>query len=351
MNRMDPHNKLLRVLLVLAGLVYLSTSASGIPLDAYKAKIGKARSLAIDVENALLKSEPDHAQARELSEHIRANFQASERVEWPGGEVDSSNEWLLAKNSAFDKETALKKRLSIIVEMREYLSAIAFKIRELESTSSSARTKDEDKQKLAEILRREEYQKLQAKEESALQRWFRQFMEWLESLFQPTKQTGNVSGFGGLGLLLQALLFVGLFALLVFLVYKILPLIVPNVRRPRKQKKKDRVILGEKIAEDDTAVDLLAEAERLAREGNLRAAIRKGYIALLCELGDRKVLGLARHKTNRDYLRDVRNRQDLHPRMKAVTDAFERHWYGFQESDAHDWDRFRDEYDRAIRSV
>jgi hypothetical protein len=37
--------------------------------------------------------------------------------------------------------------------------------------------------------------------------------------------------------------------------------------------------------------------------------------------------------------------------MKVVTETFERHWYGFQESGAEDWARFRDDYDRAIRSV
>jgi hypothetical protein len=148
------------------------------------------------------------------------------------------------------------------------------------------------------------------------------------------------------------LLYAALFGLLAFILYKVVPLIFPRLMRPRDRKpKKPRTILGEQLGEDVTAVDLFDEAERLAREGNLRGAIRKGYIALLCDLSDRKVIGLARNKTNRDYLRDVRSRRDLHPRLSTVTDMFERHWYGFQESGDQDWARFRDEYKEAIRSV
>jgi hypothetical protein len=98
-------------------------------------------------------------------------------------------------------------------------------------------------------------------------------------------------------------------------------------------------------------MDLLGDADRLARDGDLRGAIRKGYIALLCDLSDRKIIGLAYNKTNRDYLRDVRSRRDLHPRMKTVTDAFERHWYGLQDSAEQDWARFREDYKEAIRAI
>ena len=48
------------------------------------------------------------------------------------------------------------------------------------------------------------------------------------------------------------------------------------------------MILGEHVSADESAHDLLAEAERLAGEGRLREAIRKGYIAVLCDLADRK---------------------------------------------------------------
>jgi hypothetical protein len=93
----------------------------------------------------------------------------------------------------------------------------------------------------------------------------------------------------------------------------------------------------------------LAEAEVLARDGQLRAAIRKAYIALLCELGDRKVLGLAHHKTNRDYLGSVRNHEQLYKDMLVLTNSFEIHWYGFTPANMDDWNMFRARYHQALR--
>jgi hypothetical protein len=143
-------------------------------------------------------------------------------------------------------------------------------------------------------------------------------------------------------------IFVLVLALIGFLLYKFAPLIGFKVRHRTKKEKKDRVILGERLAADENAGSLFSEAERLARDGNLRQAIRKGYIALLCELSDRKLIGLAQHKTNRDYLRDVRRRHALYQNMSGLTDNFERHWYGFENADEKDWEEFRRTYKKAV---
>jgi len=95
-----------------------------------------------------------------------------------------------------------------------------------------------------------------------------------------------------------------------------------RTRRPRVSKKRGaRIVLGEQLKPDDTSSDLLSEAEALARRGELRAAIRKAYIALLVELGDRKVITLEQHKTNRDYLNSVRSIPLLHSTMRGLTDS------------------------------
>ena len=127
----------------------------------------------------------------------------------------------------------------------------------------------------------------------------------------------------------------------------------PKLRRARGSRKKPkpepRVVLGERLEPDQSAIDLLSEAEALARRGELRAAIRKAYIALLVELGDRKIISLAEHKTNRDYLRAVRDRESLHGKMIKLTDSFERHWYGFAEANNTDWTEFRARYSDALQ--
>ena len=48
----------------------------------------------------------------------------------------------------------------------------------------------------------------------------------------------------------------------------------------KKTTQKARIVLGEKLEPDQSASDLLSAAEALARRGELRAAIRKAYIAL-----------------------------------------------------------------------
>ena len=121
-------------------------------------------------------------------------------------------------------------------------------------------------------------------------------------------------------------------------------------RRKKKTKREARIVLGERLEADQTAADLLAQAEILAREGNLRAAIRKAYIALLCELGDRKIISLAQHKTNRDYLNSVRDKASLYASMRKLTSRFELHWYGFVPANENDWNEFRADYKATLRT-
>jgi hypothetical protein len=86
------------------------------------------------------------------------------------------------------------------------------------------------------------------------------------------------------------------------------------------------------------------------RNGDIRGAIRKAYIALLVELGDRKLISLAQHKTNRDYLNSVRSLPPLHSTMRGMTDIFERHWYGLEQATPDDWKDFRAGYLAALQA-
>jgi hypothetical protein len=109
-------------------------------------------------------------------------------------------------------------------------------------------------------------------------------------------------------------------------------------------------VLGELLEPDQTAADLLAQAEALAKQGDLRAAIRKAYIALLCELGDRKIISLGQSKTNRDYLHAVRDKASLYASMRKLTNTFELHWYGFAPAAEADWTEFKKGYRLIIRN-
>jgi hypothetical protein len=133
----------------------------------------------------------------------------------------------------------------------------------------------------------------------------------------------------------------------------VLKAFAPKFRRRRGAKKKrklqPRVVLGERLEPEQSAGDLLSEAEDLVRQGEIRAAIRKAYIGLLVELGDRKIISLAQHKTNRDYLRAVRERELLHGQMARLTDSYERHWYGLAQATESDWLEFRSRYREALQ--
>ena len=347
------NHALVSTAIAVAILLLTPVSSLCISLEDYKTRVDSSLQNARVLEETLQGGEVDETVKASFVQTIRAGFPAAERIEWIGGSVETSHDWLLQKIEELEKASEVKTHSLIIVTVREHLSAISFKLGEIQESAASGRTKDEDKQKLSEILRREEYQKPAEVEESWFQRALREFVEWFWDLWPKPKVNSPqaIPGFDAVSEALKIILFLALGGLLLFVIYKLAPLLFPKLKRSRRSKPKKRIILGEEIGENEGASDLFGEAERLARTGDIRGAIRKGYIALLCDLSDRRVIGLARHKTNRDYVRDVRSRRELHPRMKSVTDTFERHWYGRDESEKEDWTRFLEGCNETIRSI
>lgn len=280
---------------------------------------------------------------------LRKNLPVSEKIEWQGTSIETNNQWLYDQLEAYENEEDPAKRLTILTGIKERLWSIELKINELKNPAASSRTKDEDKQKLGEILNREEYQRPEQKEKSWFQRLIEAILKWF-TREAPDPTVAPAEGSRTLLFVLQIVLYAAIIGVIGFLIYRFAPFLGSGFRRKEKREKKDRVILGERIAADESSENLFSEAERLARDGNLRGAIRKGYVALLCELSDRKIIGLSRHKTNRDYLRDVRKRHDLFENMSGLTVNFERHWYGFDEAQEKDWEEFRTGYKKAVSS-
>lgn len=315
--------------------------------DDYKKRVESARFTTEQLLSRLDKNGLD--QERELVTEIERELPANETIEWPGGSIVTENRWLKIELKEFTDSRDIPTRRAILSEISERLLAISESTGELGNAVAGDRTKDQDKQKLAEILRREEYQKPQVKEESLFAKWWREFMEWLARVFpRPQSTPGVPSGFGSVQFWLQVLIFALVIGLVGFLFYRFAPFFFRQFGLSAGNKKEDRVILGERIGADESAVDLFNEAEQLARDGNLRAAIRKGYIALLCDLSDRKVVRLARHKTNRDYLRDVRKNDRLFENMTGLTRNFESNWYGLRIAEQADWEDFRSLYRQTI---
>ena len=326
---------------------FLSLTAFAASLADYKERIESARYSADELFQNLDNADADLE--REIIAEIEKGIPATEKIEWKGGDVETDNQWLGARLREFSAEPNRSNRGAILTGISERLLAVSETVGDLDAAIASTQTKDQDKQKLAEILRREEYQKRQVKEESLFQKWWREFLEWLAKIFpNPEITPGVESGAGSIRFGLQIFIYALFIGLAGFLIYRFAPFFKRRFGRKSKKAKHDRVILGERIGRDESAADLFSEAERMARDGNLRGAIRKGYIALLCDLSDRKIVRLARHKTNRDYLRDVRKDNDLFENMSGLTRNFESNWYGLRAAEQADWEDFRSLYKQTL---
>lgn len=268
--------------------------------------------------------------------------------------VEVDGEVCNVDNSALHKSLEELKKLpgaeqfEKVEKITEMLQAIEARIAERQAAVALAESKEQAKSKLESILARPEYVSEQ-RGPNALTRLFQDFLRWLQNLFPKRRQVDP----GRLDLisLIAQILVIGVALAVLIYVAKILLARFGRARKVKKPRKKEaRIVLGERLEPEATATDLLSQAEALARGGDLRAAIRKAYIAFLVELGDRKMISLAQHKTNRDYLNSVKSIPPLHATMRGLTDSFERHWYGFEQVTPDDWQDFRAGYLAGLRA-
>jgi Domain of unknown function (DUF4129) len=276
---------------------------------------------------------------------VRNHLPANENVEWGQTTFKVDNSWLHRELEKFEKASTTEQQKSLTL-IAERLQALSQRLEEIEKAKPASGSKAEATKRLSGILQRPEYAR-DRKEVSAIERLWHDLVKWIQSLLPESQpmSSGRASLFTTF-----AQIFVLVLALAV--IAYVVKLFLPRVFRRRTTKKKDKrrpmIVMGEKLEPDQSSVDLLADAESMARRGELRAAIRKAYVALLVELGDRKVISLAQHKTNRDYLRSMRHLEPLHVNVQQLTDSFERHWYGLDSATEADWVAFRNGYKQTL---
>ncbi|HEX9423932.1 MAG TPA: DUF4129 domain-containing protein [Pyrinomonadaceae bacterium] len=337
-----------RFLLAGTVLFLLAQTISATPVSEYHKRIRQA----VTALDGLVQSDEtedaityDKRRAETLMS-VRTLLPESESVEWDGQKFQVNNFWL---HQELDKYASMPKaeRDEFLKSVTERLQAIDERLAEIERPPSGAVVdKTRESRKLAEILQRPEYAR-KINDQSALSRLFDRLIEWLRNLVPTLKP---ISSGSAMVVSKTAQVFVIALALgvLAFVLKLFLPRLLRSGRPKKKGKAKARIVLGERLEPDQSAFDLLSEAEALARRGELRAAIRKAYIALLVELGERKIISLAQYKTNRDYLRAVREVEPLYGNVKQLTDSFERHWYGLAQTTETDWLAFRSAYKQAL---
>jgi hypothetical protein len=337
------------LLLVILGA---KIAAANVPVSGYEGRIHQAVIELVALEQwAKVDAPAEHAK-RVLTtlNKVRDALPAEETIEWDGGTVRVNNSWLDAQLQAYEKMPPYDPhRSDVLARITERLRAMEDRLTELRSQEKSAHPgKDEEKARLEAILHRAEFNAKPPQENIFKRMWLR-FVAWLNSLF-PRSSGLEPGSMSWLSFFAMIFIFVLAGAVLGYAIYKLTPFFQRRRARLKLEKREARIVLGERVAPDKMAADLLDEAEALARKGELRAAIRKAYIALLCELGERKILTLAQHKTNHDYLRAVREKRPLLNEMQKLTNSFENHWYGSRQTTADDWTAFRSGYEKVMRT-
>ena len=293
-------------------------------------------------------SEADRvARIKQTLAEVRLALPENDKVELGTDHVEVNNGWLHRELDTYEKTQT--DRAGTLTRILERLRALEQRVAELDQTGRTATDKTEARNKLSEILSRPEYAQ-KAQRENALERLLKELGKWLQR-FIPKPRAFTPGSAGWISQIAQVLVVLLALAVVIYVLKTFLPRVLKRGRTRKKEKSEPRIVLGETLAADESAGDILASAEALARRGELRAAIRKAYIALLVELGERKILSLAQHKTNRDYLRAMRDVEPLHGNVKQLTDSFERHWYGFALATDADWITFRARYKQALQEL
>lgn len=290
-------------------------------------------------------------QRDETFARVRDLLPPREKVARDGGFVEVDNTWVREALGSLESEKDYEKGAAGLRVLAGRLRALEVRLGGPEADAAAELDRDAERGRLNSILRRPEFDRQAPKQKGALERLIEGFAEWLRDLFAWLFRDMRASPGGSPRVSKLTLVLVGVLCLIVLAYVAWRAWQGRGVGRRKSAGREVRVVLGERLEADQTASDLLDEAERLARAGELRGAIRKAYVALLCELGDRGVVRLAQHKTNRDYLDAVRRaaRPALYTELLPLTSDFELHWYGLRAASDADWESFKTRCRRVIR--
>jgi hypothetical protein len=344
---MSHFSKTPRLAALLLLLFVFPATVAAIPIEQYQQHLKEAIAKLEALNELVDKESYDFEQQRADSvRSVRIALPKYQSVDFQGEACNIDNSWLHQALDELEKSIEPAAKLSQILWS---LRALEARVAERQNPGDrTAEKKEWAKTRLESILARPEYATSQ-QGSNALVRLLHDFARWLEK-FLPKRRAVSAGRIDWITLIAQIIVIGLAVALIVYVLRTVLRRFSGRSRKPKTRKKREaRIVLGERLEPDATATDLLSEAEALARQGDLRAAIRKAYIALLVELGDRKLLSLAHHKTNRDYLNSLRSVPQLHSRMRGLTDSFERHWYGFASATPNDWQDFRAGYLAALQ--
>jgi hypothetical protein len=183
------------------------------------------------------------------------------------------------------------------------------------------------------------------------------FRRWLQSFFKSPSMPGSSSPVDWIGLskAVAVLLAAALAAWLGWLLVRAFTRRKKNLPVPALAMPPPIDLTAEQLVADQLPEDgWLALAREHAARGELALAQRAAWLAGLAHLGTREFIGIARHKSNRDYERELRRRaRDRAPLLGAFDEnlgAFERSWYGRHEVTPDGYRHFEGNFDRIRQS-
>lgn len=337
-----------RAWLLLGTLCLLTVvSPAATSFDDYAGRVAQAARQTAELANGAGRDEAAHKAALKT---ITELLPATEKISRGGELVHVDNSWLhqAISNLKWDDGGTRSAQLS---DLAARLGALERRLSEAASQADargSAESADA-RARLEQILAREEYQ-LEANQDSVIRGWVRKIQEaidrfllWLFTRSGPA----TAPSAGTVRLLRYAILAVTAVALLFGLTMLLRRFRLSALKRKKVEPEEAREVLGEHIDAALTADDLLREAAEMARKGEFRLAIRRAYIALLCDLEQRGQLKLNRAKTNNDYLRELEPDAKTHRPVAQMTTRYERVWYGRGEATLEDYAGFIDRYREA----
>ncbi|MEK6324615.1 MAG: DUF4129 domain-containing protein [Acidobacteriota bacterium] len=275
---------------------------------------------------------------------IKRLLPRSEQIEVDGREVSIDNAWLHAVLDSYAAEKDPQQSVARLNEASGRLRALDDHLRRAEAAQTS--DAGSAREKIREILSRPAYQpeqetvvgafvkKVLRKVRGFFGEIYSALTRLLERLFGASAQGGWISN-----LLLIAVLAAALVAL---------ARMARRMRVPRAKRKKTRLVLGEEIASDGTSRELAEAGLAAARAGDFRTAVRKLYVSLLYEMGERNLIELDDSATNREYLSRVSRFTALAGPMRYLTDRFDHVWYGMFPSSEEDFAAYLARYEEAM---
>lgn len=191
---------------------------------------------------------------------------------------------------------------------------------------------------LEQILSQEEFQWAEAEEEEAGQGndWLARILEFLDRIFNVEVNVGGQTLGNLIGIVSAVVLAVALFFALrgLFLDFVV-----------------ERELGEEGVYEDEllTAETALKRAQTLSTGGDYRMAVRYLYLSTLLILEERGLFRYDRAKTNREYLRSLKERPELAAILQDVVEVFDRVWYGFQPLSQADYSQYQNRVEALKR--